>query len=251
MYKILLAGGNSHLIDEFFTVNGNPFEIMTTSMRYQDVAAHIKYFQPDMLVYCLSNESRDIFSRILSIKGKWFKIPFALIMSKDDCEEWTETAGTPADLVFQTPVRLVGVMHELREYLDERHPAEIEQKRTHILVVDDDVTMLKTIKGHLEGQYDVATAPSGRVALKFLESKTTDLILLDYAMPEENGVEVLEKLRANPATKNIPVVFLTGITEQHMIKKAIAMKPQGYLLKPIDHEKLLSAITNILKQYHK
>lgn len=285
MYKILLAGGNRQLIDEFFEHGGNMFEFMTTSLRYQDIASHIKYFQPDILVYCLKSESRDVFSKILSVKGKWLKLPFVLILSEEDCEEWKGTAGAPADMLFQMPIRLNQVMHEIKEYLNKLHPAveqmqpvreqsakeqsdneaqsgrppaagmpqeaAAEQTRTHILVVDDDITMLRTIKGHLEGQFDVATAPSGRVALKFLESKTTDLILLDYEMPEENGVVVLEKLRANPATKNIPVVFLTGITEQHKIKKAIAMKPQGYLLKPIDHEKLLSEITNILRKYHK
>ena len=95
---------------------------------------------------------------------------------------------------------------------------------------------------YLRDKYEVVIVPSGSVALKFLETKTTDLILLDYEMPGESGPEVLEKLRQNPATADIPVLFLTGVTERSKIAKAISLKPQGYLLKPIDREKLFDAI---------
>lgn len=79
-----------------------------------------------------------------------------------------------------------------------------------------------------------------------MENKHTDLVLLDYEMPGENGPAVLEKLRANNATKDIPVIFLTGITEREKITKALVMKPQGYLLKPVEHEKLISVIEKTL-----
>lgn len=107
--------------------------------------------------------------------------------------------------------------------------------------------MLKLIKRYLDDTYDVATAINGKVALKFLESKMTNLILLDYEMPEENGPAVLEKLRANPVTSNIPVIFLTGINDRKKIQQVLALKPQGYLLKPVDHGKLIEAIQNTLQ----
>ena len=105
--------------------------------------------------------------------------------------------------------------------------------------------MLKTLKEYLHEDYDVATAVSGRVALKFLERKKTDLILLDYEMPEENGPAVLEKLRANEETKDIPVIFLTGVSDRKKIQEALALRPQSYLLKPIEREKLVDAIAKI------
>lgn len=118
--------------------------------------------------------------------------------------------------------------------------------RKHILVVDDNTVMLKLIKEHLHEKYDVATAVSGKIALKFLERKKTDLILLDYEMPGENGPAVLEKLRASDETKDIPVVFLTGVTEREKIQEALVLKPQSYLLKPVNREKLLSTIEKII-----
>ncbi len=118
--------------------------------------------------------------------------------------------------------------------------------RKHVLVVDDNTMMLKLIKEHLHEVYDVATAVSGKIALKFLERKKTDLILLDYEMPEENGPAVLAQLRANEETKDIPVVFLTGVTETKKIQEALILKPQSYLLKPVNRDKLLSTIKKLI-----
>lgn len=126
----------------------------------------------------------------------------------------------------------------------------MEQKKAvnkkHILIVDDDPLMLKLLREYLHKEYDVATANSGKTAMKFLSKKKTDLILLDYEMPVEDGPAVLQKLHANDATKDIPVLFLTGITKFDKIQKALEQKPQGYLLKPIDHVKLYEAIEKAL-----
>ena len=124
---------------------------------------------------------------------------------------------------------------------------KISGARKHILVVDDNAMMLKMLKEHLHDQYDVATAASGRVALKFLEKKSTDLILLDYEMPDESGPDVLEKLRASEVTKDIPVVFLTGVTDTKKVKEVLSLKPQSYLLKPVDRDKLLDTIAKVLE----
>lgn len=116
----------------------------------------------------------------------------------------------------------------------------------HVLVIDDDPRMLRLIKEELRDKYNVATAVSGRIAMNFLERKQTDLILLDYEMPEEDGPAVLEKLRANDKTRDIPVIFLTGINDKEKIQKVLAMKPQGYLLKPIECTKLIQTIRQVI-----
>lgn len=133
-----------------------------------------------------------------------------------------------------------------KEEEKERKQREEAERKKHILVVDDDSSVLKLLKGYLVERYDVATAISGKIALKFLESKKTDMVLLDYEMPEENGAAVLAKIRENPVTQNLPVVFLTGVTDRRKIMEVLAMKPQGYLTKPIDMEKLSSTIKGVL-----
>lgn len=119
-------------------------------------------------------------------------------------------------------------------------------QRKHILVIDDDPRMLKMLKEQLHNDFEVATAVNGKIAMKFLENKHTDLILLDYEMPDEKGPDVLAKIRTNPSTKNVPVVFLTGVTERDKIQKALVYQPQGYLLKPINHERLVETITKVM-----
>lgn len=121
-------------------------------------------------------------------------------------------------------------------------PQDVLEPRKHILVVDDDVRMLRLIKKYLESDYDVATAVNGRVALKFLETRHTDLILLDYEMPLDDGPSVLGKIRQSSEHKDLPVVFLTGVSSKEKIQEVLQLRPQGYLLKPINRQKLLLTI---------
>lgn len=114
--------------------------------------------------------------------------------------------------------------------------------KKRILVIDDDSTMLKSIKWQLDEHYHVSTAVSGAVARRFFEKHTADLILLDYQMPYEDGAAFFKYLRATKTTKDIPVIFLTSVNDSDKIADVLALKPQGYLLKPVDHETLLSKV---------
>lgn len=299
-YKVLLTGKNNSVIEDFFTQMNDSFESLSTSVRHEDIIRHVKYFIPDLFIYCLYNESRDNISQMVSVKYRLAKlrIPFIIIGSKEDCDEFERIAVNIADLVLLKPLSASAIQENILKFMEERQPlmketdsqpkgsnlsespsaseqsllsetpstakqpalsgilSALEQaaaaedaaaKRRHILVVDDDPMMLKLIKEHLRDKYDIATAISGKIAMKFLEHKQTDLILLDYEMPEENGPAVLEKLRSGDSTKDIPVVFLTGVTEREKIQEALILKPQGYLLKPIDRDKLMATITKVIK----
>ncbi len=290
-HKALLMGKNGSVISDFFDQMDDDFVVLTTSDRYGDILGHIKYFLPDVFVFCIANESRDNMVRMVNIKQKLSdcRIPFVLVGAEEDCEEFNRIALNVADLTIVKPMSASVIRKKLCSYLEGHRPtaheADMQEgflfsemppfmrknpvggavfasdeylgqgevrkenkvpKRKHILVVDDAPMMLKTIKEHLHGEYDIATAVNGGIALKFLEKKRTDLILLDFEMPGENGPAVLEKLRANAATEDIPVVFLTGVSEREKIQEALALKPQGYLLKPIDREKLLDVIRKII-----
>lgn len=111
-----------------------------------------------------------------------------------------------------------------------------------ILVVDDSPIMLKVIREQLKEFYDVVIVTSGKLALKYLKENKVDMMLLDYNMPEMSGLDVLKTMKADAATRNIPAVFLTGVSERAKIAQALALGPQGYLLKPIDKEKLFAMI---------
>ena len=82
---------------------------------------------------------------------------------------------------------------------------------------------------------------------KFFETKTVDIILLDYEMPGENGPQVFQRLKKMPNAANIPVVFLTGVSDRKKIQEVLSLKPQGYVLKPINMDKLFETIYKLIR----
>lgn len=267
-YKTLILGGNQSMIDDIFNHLGNVFVPVTSSLRHEDILSHIKYFNPDLILFAASHETRDIIARLAKLRDflTTNNIAFILVGSEAVCQEVMDVpeASQYVDFIVEKPSSIQAVSNQIVNYMEERayqreaqlkqnaayQKAEAERlakeaelnRRKHILVVDDDPVMLKTIKECLKENYDVATAVSGRIALKFLESKKTDLILLDYEMPVEDGPFILNKIRSNDEIKDLPVIFLTGITDREKIKKVLLMKPQGYLLKPIDGDKLMEIL---------
>ena len=261
-YRLLITGKNKAVIDDFFNHTGNEFETVSTSDRMDDINRHLDFFKPQVMVLALYDESRDDIFKFTELKRRLAKeeIVLVIIGEKEDCDIFEKVTFHMADYIIHRPVdvseirnRIVNYLEEIEKQKEEDREIQLalealreQQRRKHVLVIDDDPLMLKLIKEYLHENYDVATAVSGKIAYKFLENKTTDLILLDYEMPVENGPMVLETLRQNSELANIPVVFLTGISDKEKIKQALMLKPQGYLLKPIDRETLLGTIEKFL-----
>lgn len=119
---------------------------------------------------------------------------------------------------------------------------EYRMKLKHILVVDDSGTMLTTIMGWLGGRYRVTPVNSAVNAFTFLAQQRPDLILLDYEMPVCSGAQFLEMLRANPKISDIPVIFLTGNSDEESVRRVLALRPAGYLLKSLPKEKIIGKV---------
>ena len=94
----------------------------------------------------------------------------------------------------------------------------------------------------MKGTYKVSMANSGLQAIKFLGKNKVDLILLDHEMPVTSGPQVLEMLRSEEETKDIPVMFLTGKSDKESVMAVVALKPEGYFLKTITKEELLEKL---------
>ena len=129
--------------------------------------------------------------------------------------------------------------------MEEKQKVILEQTgdlsdRKHILVIDDDLNMLKTLRYYLQDQYKVTVVNSGKVAVDFLLKYTPDLILLDYMMPMFNGAAVLKIIKSREATKDIPVYFLTGQTDKNTVMECLSLKPAGYIIKPVAKDALLA-----------
>ncbi|MCH5262402.1 MAG: response regulator [Lachnospiraceae bacterium] len=123
-----------------------------------------------------------------------------------------------------------------------------QTNRKHILIIDDDVNMLKTLRYYLQDAYKVTVINSGKVAIDFLLKYTPDLILLDYMMPMYNGAAVLKIIKSREATKDIPVYFLTGQTDRTTVMECLSLKPAGYIIKPVAKDALLDKMAKALSK---
>ena len=125
-------------------------------------------------------------------------------------------------------------------------PADDRLDRKHVLIIDDDVSVLKTLRYRLQDTYRVSVVNSGKVALDFLQKHKPDLILLDYLMPTYNGAAVLKTIQGSEDTKDIPVLFLTGQSDMSTVTECLALNPAGYIVKPISKEALLGKLESVL-----
>lgn len=148
----------------------------------------------------------------------------------------------PEDLIYRAfprPVDNVVFTSAVTDYFRREESGEFKKK---ILVVDDDPQYLTMVREWLKGSYKVFMANSGLQAIKWLGKNTVDLILLDHEMPVTSGPQVLEMLRSEEDTKDIPVIFLTGKRDKESVMAVIALKPEGYLVKGIQKEELLEKL---------
>ncbi len=128
-------------------------------------------------------------------------------------------AATPA------PAPLIGMERPLEERLRE----------ATVLVVDDIATNIKVIAGMLaEDGYGVKVAISGKKALEIIPLHRPDIILLDVMMPEMDGFEVCRRLKADPATADIPVIFLSAKDQADDIIVGLELGAVDYVTKPVD-----------------
>ncbi len=117
-------------------------------------------------------------------------------------------------------------------------------EKQRILIIDDDPSYAKMVREWIKDIYKVDVLTAGKMAITFLEramqKAPVNLILLDYEMPEINGPEVLQLLKQNPSTADIPVYFLTGANSPEIVDQIRSSKAEGYLVKTTTRTELIS-----------
>jgi two-component system alkaline phosphatase synthesis response regulator PhoP/two-component system response regulator VicR len=115
-----------------------------------------------------------------------------------------------------------------------------------ILAVDDEKHIVRLVQVNLErAGYEVVTANDGKEALEKVQSEKPDLVVLDVMMPYMDGFEVLQNLRRNPATRDIPVIMLTAKAQDADVFKGWQSGVDCYLTKPFNPMELLSFVKRI------
>ncbi|NEP12435.1 MAG: response regulator [Symploca sp. SIO2C1] len=112
-----------------------------------------------------------------------------------------------------------------------------------ILIVDDTISNLEILTTVLTDQgYQVQSATNGNIALQVIQNKQPDLILLDIMMPEMSGYEVCQRLKEDPQTTHIPVIFISALHELVDLQKAFDVGGADFITKPFLIEELLVKI---------
>lgn len=118
-----------------------------------------------------------------------------------------------------------------------------------ILFIEDEVALQKTIGDALRKEgYQVISALDGESGLRLAQQELPDLILLDLILPKMHGLDLLEELKKNEKTKEIPVIVLTNMEDVQGIEKAISLGARAYLVKS-DYklEEVIKKIKDILQ----
>jgi len=127
-------------------------------------------------------------------------------------------------------------------------PAGGNGQAASILIVDDTPANLQVLAGMLKDRkYKVRPVPNGTLALQAAQREPPDLILLDINMPEMNGYEVCEKLKADDWLKGIPVIFISALAEPLDKVRAFAFGGVDYITKPFQMEELYARVETHLK----
>ncbi len=120
-----------------------------------------------------------------------------------------------------------------------------------VLIVDDNQQNLELLAAYLEELgVKVIPAADGIQALRCVEADPPDLILLDVMMPRMSGFEVCKKLKANPATRDIPVLMVTALNELGDIERGVEAGTDDFLTKPVGKLELLTRVKSLLRVRH-
>ena len=120
--------------------------------------------------------------------------------------------------------------------------------KSRVLVVDDEPMNLRILGEVLRNHCRVSVATCGPDALEIARAQQPELILLDVMMPDMDGFEVCRRLKADPATSGIPVVFITATAQPEGLARGLALGAAGFIAKPIDPSEIQARVRSLLGQ---
>ena len=108
----------------------------------------------------------------------------------------------------------------------------MSDEKKKILIVEDEQVLLKTIEFTMKDKgYITITAMDGEEASKQIIDSKPDLVLLDIMLTKKNGLDVLKEMKDNEATKDIPVLLLTNLSDEESISQGVVLGAKGYFVK--------------------
>lgn len=249
MKRILLVGKFNGIVQDnhFFD---NLFDAQICVDNVVMVKGMLKIKKPELVVISLngiSEEAKEIFEEL---KQNYPKMPVICLGTNQEVKLHMSSISTKQFITLITPLDDKKILDAICNILDSREDVqqsvETKGEKKSILLVDDSNVQLRALNELLKEKYEVRMSTSGMQALTMIGKKKPDMIFLDYEMPICDGKMTLEMIRGMEESKDIPVVFLTGVSDKEHIAAVLDLKPAGYLLKPADAERIYSIIEKVL-----
>ncbi len=239
MKKILLIGKFNSLTEDTNSFLGQYFTLQLCSESTDAIKGMLKMCSPDLVLISLVGLTEDFSQIFQELEARYKRLPVITFGTEGEMAPFRNFYKNSQFQAFRRPISNPDLLYGICRRLN-LDPDELEQQKReragknkkHILLVDDDPTLLRSLKTFLQEKYKVSIAVSGAQAMLILGKGIPDLIFLDYEMPVCDGKQTLRMIREMEETKNVPVVFLTGVADRQHVESILELKPAGYLLKP-------------------
>ena len=254
MRTVVLCGNTVGIVNDIAEIllQTDAFDVLVVEEGLEKgIAAAVKE-KAELLVVNLSDLKDNLHVNLLRVQSEHPEIPVLMLGTTLEYTEFlAKYLGVPlaqlprpleTEQTFETMARAMMLEDEETEALIRKTSAPVFDGRPKVLLVDDNAMTLRSMKALLDREYKVYLATSGENALALMKKHIPDVVLLDYEMPGMNGKEVLERIRRDRVLSHLRVIFLTGISDKDQIRAVMKLKPEGYLLKPIEKEQLDAAI---------
>lgn len=243
---LLVGGGKSFMVTSIAKeLKEGGFEVVQANPNVTEIE-RIENKPSVYLVYVDDIDEMLEFFVYLKDKSVESEISVSVIGSPDEIEKiFSKIPKDRVAAVFERPVNVKELGRQMSAVVEQE---DIRLQKKKILVVDDDGTMLRTIKSWLSEKYQVFMVNSGMSAITFLAKNDVDLILLDYEMPVTPGPKVLEMLRSEAGLSDIPVMFLTNKGDRESVLQVVSLKPEKYLLKTMPPAELIANIDEFFEK---
>lgn len=255
MAKALLVGKVNESLERCENYLSVEFQVQLCSEVGKNVKDMIAILRPAVIVFNIMEVNDNTADMFKKIEFRYDYMPIIIITDESLKSKLDDllTAFKKVEYVFN-PVEINSLIRTCYKILELEGPVEeydenklfFGRDKRKILVVDDSALVLRNIKEMLEKRYEVILVNSGERAIDAIKTKAPNLVLLDYDMPGMNGKEVFELMKGDKNMKNIPVVFLTSVTEKDQILEVLKNGPEGYLLKPPVKERIIEIIEEVL-----
>ncbi|MCL2086078.1 MAG: response regulator [Oscillospiraceae bacterium] len=198
----------------------------------------LKKITPDLILLDINMPDVDGFELLKRLKSSesYRKIPVIFLSAKNAREDLIKAMRLGAVDFIKKPYSDADFMECVDYHLNPEKP---DDAKAIILAVDDNPSILKTVRYLLGDTYNVYVLSEPTKVASFLDMVTPDLFLLDCKMPELSGFDVISIIREQPAHKTTPIVFLTSENDIDTISEAIKLGASDFMLKPIN-DKILS-----------